>query len=330
MKIKIEKDIEEKIYSEFYDKKTNITNLSKKYKYGIKPIQRILKEKFGIETYSEICQFFIEEARMKGARKTKKEGKKIAPRTEEWCKAISESNKGRKLSKEHKKMALKNITNLSEDQMQKRIQNGIKTKQKNGYFEIWSKKMEPYRKQSYKFTEEQKKKLSKIRKEGIASGRIPTMKGFRHSKETREKLRKITKERWKNGAFDCYVQSSGLFRSSMEIEIYNILKEKHKEISHSYRIPKESKVYDIYIKSKNLLIEFNGDFWHLNPKFYDDNYFCESRKIYAKDIRKKDNEKIAIAKKHGYNIITIWENDIKNKNKKQIKEFIYGATNNFN
>ncbi len=75
------------------------------------------------------------------------------------------------------------------------------------------------------------------------------------------------------------------------------------------------KIYDFYIKKKNLLVEIDGDYWHANPMF-----FNELNK-YQKSVRENDRAKNEIAKNFGYNIMRFWENDLK-KNKPEIKEKI--------
>lgn len=69
---------------------------------------------------------------------------------------------------------------------------------------------------------------------------------------------------------------------------------------------KDIKQYcDIYIPSKNAIIEFNGDFWHANPTKYDRNNLYESQK------RKvlKDNIKSEYCKNNGINLIVVWEGE---------------------
>jgi hypothetical protein len=71
--------------------------------------------------------------------------------------------------------------------------------------------------------------------------------------------------------------------------------------------------YD-YLDTKNKkIIEFNGDYWHMNPKKYkSDDEICG---IKASEIWKKDIQKTKLAKKYGFDILVIWESEYKeNKN----------------
>lgn len=77
---------------------------------------------------------------------------------------------------------------------------------------------------------------------------------------------------------------------------------------------KDIKQYcDIYIPSKNAIIEFNGDFWHANPNKYDTDNLYESQK---RKIN-KDKIKSEYCKNHGINLIVVWESDYK-ENKEDV------------
>ena len=74
--------------------------------------------------------------------------------------------------------------------------------------------------------------------------------------------------------------------------------------------------YDVFIKEKNLIVEFNGDYWHLNPTIYDKNHYDKSRNVYSYEIWNRDEEKINNAKKFGYNVLVVWEKDWNNSQDK--------------
>lgn len=75
-------------------------------------------------------------------------------------------------------------------------------------------------------------------------------------------------------------------------------------------------VYDI--KHKNCIIEFNGDYWHANPKIYKKTDLI--RGTPASDIWKKDSVKMNEAKKLGYRTLTVWESDFINNKEVIIEE----------
>jgi hypothetical protein len=57
------------------------------------------------------------------------------------------------------------------------------------------------------------------------------------------------------------------------------------------------KSYDILVKEKNLIVEFNGTYWHLDPRRYDKDHYDKSRQMYAHEIWKRDLQKLDVAKK---------------------------------
>lgn len=80
-------------------------------------------------------------------------------------------------------------------------------------------------------------------------------------------------------------------------------------------------VYDI--KHKDCIIEFNGDYWHANPKIY--NETDKIRGTFVKDIWNYELEKINLAKNLGYRIMVIWESDFlddKIKTIEKVKKWI--------
>lgn len=78
----------------------------------------------------------------------------------------------------------------------------------------------------------------------------------------------------------------------------------------------ENQTYVIYdIKHKDCIIEFNGDYWHANPKIYKDDALI--RGVPAHRIQEKDLIKIKLAESLGFRTYIVWESDFK-KNKTQV------------
>lgn len=69
-------------------------------------------------------------------------------------------------------------------------------------------------------------------------------------------------------------------------------------------------VYDF--RSKNKIIEFNGDFWHCNPLKYESAFFHPIKKSFAQDIWNYDERKEIFAKSRGYKYLVVWESEYKN------------------
>ena len=61
----------------------------------------------------------------------------------------------------------------------------------------------------------------------------------------------------------------------------------------------------------NTVYEFNGDFWHGNPKFYKSSDVNRANKKTYGELYEKTLEKEKALKSAGYKVISIWENDFK-------------------
>jgi very-short-patch-repair endonuclease len=70
--------------------------------------------------------------------------------------------------------------------------------------------------------------------------------------------------------------------------------------------------YDFVDIDSKTIIEYNGDYYHANPKIYrpdDVISFHNGMKKTAKDIWKNDEEKYDLARQRGYQVIYVWESD---------------------
>lgn len=70
-----------------------------------------------------------------------------------------------------------------------------------------------------------------------------------------------------------------------------------------------NKHYAFDFEYNNKLIEFNGDYWHCNPKQYKEDFYNKSKLLTAKEIWENDKLKIQCAQKNGYDVLVIWESE---------------------
>lgn len=79
------------------------------------------------------------------------------------------------------------------------------------------------------------------------------------------------------------------------------------------------KLYSYDLKIGKKIIEFNGDYWHLNPRKYPADFFEKRMKKTAKQKWKEDEEKVNFAKKNGYDVLVVWECDYREDKEKTIE-----------
>lgn len=115
-------------------------------------------------------------------------------------------------------------------------------------------------------------------------------------------------------------------QSGIEVKIAKLLLDNNIKFETQYDVYYEEnkfKTYDFYLIDFNLLIEADGDYWHVNPiKYSEKNILTETQKRNVQNDKFKDK----LAKDKGLNLIRFWETDIKKKNFKynlfnKIKEY---------
>lgn len=153
-------------------------------------------------------------------------------------------------------------------------------------------------------TKKYRKLFSDLAKKRWASGKMEVV---------RLKLSKLMKQRIANGGI------KGFIRSKAEDEIISIMNNLGLKVIPNFKL--DTKIFDLYIPKFNLLIEYNGDYWHCNPIKYNKDYFHTKKKKTALEIWKYDSNKLDLAKKNGYTCEVIWEYDYK-KNKNIINNLI--------
>lgn len=68
-------------------------------------------------------------------------------------------------------------------------------------------------------------------------------------------------------------------------------------------------------------IEYNGDYWHCNPKTFSENYYHNTANKLAKDIWNEDKKKLNLLKKErNIDCLVVWESDFLQQPNKILKE----------
>jgi G:T-mismatch repair DNA endonuclease (very short patch repair protein) len=76
---------------------------------------------------------------------------------------------------------------------------------------------------------------------------------------------------------------------------------------------------DILLKEINVIIEFNGTYWHCDPRFYKNDYFNKRKKLKAEKIWRYDSIRKEHLESLGYRVIVIWEHDYNNSREDTLK-----------
>lgn len=112
--------------------------------------------------------------------------------------------------------------------------------------------------------------------------------------------------------------------SGPQRELYELLNKKFKkdkfELEKRIKIKKKNYIVDIYSKKRNIAIEFNGDYWHCNPRTYNENYYNSVKRQTAKVIWAYDKKKVAAIKSHGIKTCVVWEYDFLNNREKTMRK----------
>lgn len=67
--------------------------------------------------------------------------------------------------------------------------------------------------------------------------------------------------------------------------------------------------YDITSPKNKKIIEFNGDYWHCNPKIYTEDFVVLQSGKTAKEIWERDRLKRKSAEQRGFTLLEIWEEE---------------------
>lgn len=111
-----------------------------------------------------------------------------------------------------------------------------------------------------------------------------------------------------------YRKGNGKRITSIQKNAYDYIKFKYKKALLEETLKDVLISVDIFIPDKNVVIETNGDYWHMNPNKYKESDYNKSTHKTAKATWEYDNNRRKILTEAGYKVVTLWEEDIRNGN----------------
>lgn len=147
-------------------------------------------------------------------------------------------------------------------------------------------------------------------------------KSEEHAKKCRENCSsEYVRKKISESLFKRIKEKKFSISSKLELEfIENFIKPLGVEYITQYYIKDIRQYCDVYIPSKNLVIECDGSFWHCDPRMFPDG----AKYDYQKEKIEKDKIKNSYLANNGYNLLRCWELDIKYSPemiKEEIKKF---------
>jgi hypothetical protein len=174
-----------------------------------------------------------------------------------------------------------------------------------------------------------KKKISRNRK-GKATGDDNAMA---HS-HYRKKVSQALKDKYASGDLDFLkeIQRQNAIQGQIEGRLKCApISKAEKELAKTfrrlnYRVKSqhliESYHFDLFVEELNLVIEYNGDYWHCNPLKYAPDFLHPQKQITAMELWEHDQMKKDLAIERGYNYHVIWESDYNKDPEFEIKNII--------
>lgn len=150
----------------------------------------------------------------------------------------------------------------------------------------------------------------------------------KHGIEKGTSLYNKRQEKWMKKLYENF-QINGDGRSKQSKFALNIINEICNILNID--IPKREKYYydKIYNRAyaydfvfNNKIIEFNGDYWHCNPKIFSSDYFNSVKQKTAQEIWDYDKRKKECAEEYNNSLLIIWEYDYNNNKEETIKKCI--------
>ena len=106
--------------------------------------------------------------------------------------------------------------------------------------------------------------------------------------------------------------------SGKQVQLKNYISEIYKEnIVYNDKVMLNGKEIDLYLPELRLGFEFDGMYWHADPRFYKEDTIIEHKHVTAREIWQRDKEKDILCESKGIKLIRIKEYDWVNFNEKE-------------
>lgn len=111
------------------------------------------------------------------------------------------------------------------------------------------------------------------------------------------------------------IQKNNNGKSYLENAVFEYIQSLYKnDIIKNDRFVLDGKEIDIFLPNINVGFEINGDFWHMNPCFYNESDVNSKLGMTAEQIWEYDDFKIKMAESKNVSLFIIWEHDWKYNN----------------
>ncbi len=148
-------------------------------------------------------------------------------------------------------------------------------------------------------------------------------KGVKAKQEWKDKQKQTLLKKY--GVSNAYMLAKHHTLSKPQKEISEeIIKNTNYTVFTDFALEKQDKKYkiDILVQEKKIAIEFNGTYWHCDPRFYKEEYVNKKKNLTAKQIWFYDENRKQFLKNNGYKVLTIWEYDFKLDKEKVINKIM--------
>lgn len=147
------------------------------------------------------------------------------------------------------------------------------------------------------------------------------MRGKRHSLETKVAISNTKIKQYKEGT----VKFNRNKLSKDERSIARVLRMNGVHLKTQFHIPGVPYWYDFLFPDLNMIVEYQGNYWHANPKKYQPGTLLPIQSkglVRVEDIWERDLKKKEAAVQAGYRVAYVWEEDYKLRGMSTIYEIL--------